>query len=208
MSDMYLQLPGAVLDGAPGIGAKLKLVDLGDGTFALATSGSGGGTTSGGTTGGALETTQLQQHTQLQNLVATMGTGTTGMSLWSIGTKYKANVTGGGTTAGDEFLKIDQYTQGTPVANTPWTQFFTSSWVKTYNAATATMIYTAGSAPADVTKCTVIESGIMLKQVWLRSRQVLSVANGVQTAASVTETKTVHMSHIYPYPVFNDSGWV
>jgi hypothetical protein len=165
------------------------------------------GALGGGTAGGALESTQLQQHTQLQNLVSTIGTGTTGMSLWTVATKYKANVTGGGTTAGDEFLKIDQYSQNAPAAGVAWTTLFASSWVKTYSAATAALVYTAGTAPADVTKCSVIESGLMLKQVWLRTRNVLSVSAGAQTSASVTETRTIQFSHIYPYPVINDSGW-
>lgn len=135
----------------------------------------------------------------------------TGLSEWAIGTKYKANAAIGLMASGDIYLQIVQHSRYAPDSGQPskyWTASGATSWVKIFDGVTNTVTYAENSAPADLTKCSIIESGLLLTQSWSRIRDVVSLnSGGEEVVTTRTEFRKIQSSHVYPYPSIDDTGW-
>jgi hypothetical protein len=91
--------------------------------------------------------------------------------------------------------------------------YFTSKtgevWFKSYNAATSASVQQVLGAAIDTNKATQTAAALITRTSFERTvtRRVLD-ANLAETFEDTVETKTVHASHLPPYPDVFDSGWI
>ncbi len=194
---------------------------------------SGGGTSaSSGTTGGVvtIEPTQLstlataanqlleydrivRESARTQNIMAEMSAdlAPTHVTSYSLMDQYTATDVRSRLAPGDIFLCVTDYsviidqTKGSE----QWTTKGAQHWIRIFNSATSSTVHEVLDTAPDTSFATQDASGVCIKKTFERAlvRRVID-SSLVESLATVTETRTVQASHIYPYLSIYDSGWV
>lgn len=155
----------------------------------------------------------IREGARTQNVLAQFAENAypTRITAYSIMDQYTATDLQSGVAVGDVVLCIADFTVAADPSNSAeyWTTPGAQRWIRVFDSASGLAVREILSTPIDINFATQDDSGVVTRTTFERTltRRVIdgALAESLQT---VTETRTVQASHIYPYPSIFDSGWV
>ena len=183
------------------------------------TSGSGGGGGSVSTAGlatsakqDALRDTVVRESATTQNVLVQLANASPArMTSFSVADLFVVEAAHAGLAVGDQLARVQVNTVAeTADPSMPyWTTPAGISWIRTFDAQSGQHVRETLVVPVDTSKTAQTVSALVIQTSFTRTvtRRALDAALD-ETLQDAVETRTVHASHIPPYPEVFDSGWV